>query len=558
MELFKIKGLPVSGLGVVTAILLLIPSVYWILNDNRVWPWDQALYGEITLDIFRAYGQGFVPGMEAMITAVSFKPPALMWVSQPFVFLELLTKRMEPALLFSILVAHGVLLVALYHIAVEAYGDSRGRILALAPVVFLASTPVFIGLSHQFFVEPLQTAIVALSYWLLAVSRRISRIRVLGHFVLLASLSLAVKTTTFLYNGLPLLLIFIYLLKDKREFLGRSYSWKEIGYLAFAMMIFLVTASWYWVNAEAMLEHVRNSALGSVALHYGSDSPFFTKVVFWAKSAVSALFVYPLLMWVFVLVLAAGVWKYFFGKRRQLHRLGNDEVNGHHRYLVPTAAAHVMLVVTVLSLQINEETRFLEPALPAVFIVLAYAMARLHGRLVPALFAMLSLLQWGAVHGQLVGQEFDIRTDFPWAVPLVADRKEYGMLSEVVDVTCKEDSKNRISIIGVEYSWLNHNSANFFSAKKALDSGYKCAYTSLGYAAADIERAVERFRSFMPKYFVSVYPSKMEPPNYLNKLSEPFFYLIKRSPSWEVIKTIGGRLVVFRSRADDTGLGSAE
>lgn len=529
-------------------IAILLPSAYWILHDYRVWPWDQALYGEVTLDIFRTFSEGVVSGIGSMLTSLNFKPPGLVWLAQPFVFLEPLLGRMEPSLLFAVLLSHGILLAALYYISINI--SKNNAVTAISSVVFIASTPIFIGLSHQFFVEPFQSAVVALSYGLLIAAERLPFFRVLSYFIILVSLSVLVKTTTFIYNGLPLFIVFIQLLGNRGSWKKPVLSKIDISYIAVSIVLFSLTMAWYFVNAETMFEHVKNSSLGSVALDYGSEDAFFNKMIFWLKSIGSALFSMPLLLWAFVAVLLIGGGR---GISKKLVAGNWGGTSGESRvsvFLVGSAAAHVFLVLIVLSLQINEETRLLEPILTPVFILVAYSLTQLGSVVVPALFAGLSMLQWGGVHGQVLKMDLGVRSYFPWVVVMDESREKYQMLSEVVDITCSEENKNEYAIIGVEYSWLNHNSAGFFSAKNALNSGYRCKYTSLGYAADDVDLVMERFHSFAPEFFISMQPSAMvRPLNYLNKVSIPVFHLIDKSPLWRRIDSVSPDLVVFKSKA---------
>ena len=34
------------------SVIALIPSLLWALRDRRVWPWDQAWYGEVSVDLW--------------------------------------------------------------------------------------------------------------------------------------------------------------------------------------------------------------------------------------------------------------------------------------------------------------------------------------------------------------------------------------------------------------------------------------------------------------------------------------------------------------------------
>src|SRR4051812_23551785 len=91
-------------------LLLLIPSIVWIGLDQHVWPWDQAWYGEVTIDVWRARHLGMETWLQAMLHAIGAKPPLMTWAGQFFIPLSHLTGDIESALLLlNICLAAGTL-----------------------------------------------------------------------------------------------------------------------------------------------------------------------------------------------------------------------------------------------------------------------------------------------------------------------------------------------------------------------------------------------------------------------------------------------------------------
>jgi len=56
---------------------VLSPSVAWVLEDRRVWPWDQAWYGEVSTDLFYLLTHAPHAWLSAMIGLMPSKPPLL-------------------------------------------------------------------------------------------------------------------------------------------------------------------------------------------------------------------------------------------------------------------------------------------------------------------------------------------------------------------------------------------------------------------------------------------------------------------------------------------------
>src|SRR6266851_1260236 len=63
----------------VVSVLLLLPGVYWVLKDQTVWPYDQAWYAEVSVDLW--YSLTHHPGEWAasMLSAFGTKAPGVAW-----------------------------------------------------------------------------------------------------------------------------------------------------------------------------------------------------------------------------------------------------------------------------------------------------------------------------------------------------------------------------------------------------------------------------------------------------------------------------------------------
>ena len=107
--------------------------------------------------------------LETMADGMYMKPPGIVWIGQFFVPLKAIFGSVEAALLFSIVLTQFVLLILIFRIGEELSPHSRS--VAAAGVVLAAGAQLFVGLTHQFFVEPLQAVAVA---WILLITLRAS------------------------------------------------------------------------------------------------------------------------------------------------------------------------------------------------------------------------------------------------------------------------------------------------------------------------------------------------------------------------------------------------
>src|SRR5215471_4431302 len=100
-----------ASLKYFTIAVALFPSLVWILEDRRIWPWDQAWYGEVSVDLWYWLGHSFRQWSSSMVECLPLKPPGIVWLGQLFVPFSGLFGSTESTLLFSILITQFSLLV---------------------------------------------------------------------------------------------------------------------------------------------------------------------------------------------------------------------------------------------------------------------------------------------------------------------------------------------------------------------------------------------------------------------------------------------------------------
>src|SRR5689334_1064952 len=179
---------------------MVAPALVWASWDHHVWPWDQAQYGEVTLRILGAFGQDLIAGIEAMGTLLDFKAPGLPWLGLPYAMAGRFLDRPELALLGATLTWQLGTLITCWR---SAFLVSGSRLTSLGVTAFIGSMPLFVGLNHQYLVEPLQTFAVSLSFLLALRAKDMSSEAALIALCLVAGLAMAAKASSPIYCGLP-------------------------------------------------------------------------------------------------------------------------------------------------------------------------------------------------------------------------------------------------------------------------------------------------------------------------------------------------------------------
>jgi hypothetical protein len=210
-----------------------------------------------------------------------------------------------------------------------------------------------------------------------------------------------------------------------------------------------------------------------------------------------------------------------------------------------------------MSLQTNDETRFLLPVIPCFALLLGgLAGVARSGRL-PALVALVLVAQFALVTVQSFAGGTPKALRYSRLRP--PEHSAWPpQLRRIAGLTCTAQVGDRFSVVGVDYPWLNSDTLSMFAADRFALAGRRCRYTTLGYATSDAEAAWRRVRDGHPPYYVSVdYGNPANPlPRALadsrayapfNRVNAPVFAHVLRSGHFVFVP--GGRqsgLVVLR------------
>lgn len=505
----------------------LIPSLVWILSDRRVWPWDQAWYGEVSVELWFKFTHHIGSWIPGMLGAFGSKAPGVAFLGQLFVPIGRLFGSIEPALLLSVLTAQAGTLSLIYRIG-KRFSPERFSV-ALAGVAVAAAAPLFVALSHQYVAEPLQLFGVAYFYFLAACSDTMRRETLIGHLLIATSTAMLAKVTSPLYCAFPGFLALATLIgkfRGKRPPSEGCLHWKS-GLFMTGVILSLLCVIWYIRNFHLVLDFVRLASSSEIALQYGSRGTFQKKLITWLNASQTSL-AFPAILAAIGLVLIAAV-----GIFLVRHRGRVSSRTSRLDLLAVASLLHILAVLAVFSMNINEETRYLLPLLPAVATILMWSLTQIRVPAIAMMTAGMLVVQWGFVCSQALGITARNPKLSYWLLPVNRDRQQMDEITAVIQATSQPKDSGRYNISGVEIPWLNANSLAFYSAKAQLKSKHRCYYTSLGYAAQDIESAWTRMNAMNSLYFVSLSEAvSPEKPDFLNQLSIPVLHRIQRDPSF--------------------------
>jgi hypothetical protein len=523
------------------AIVLLAPSVVWIFRDLRVWPWDQAYYAELTLKIHYAMEHGAFAALKAFLTVPDSRAPLLPWLAQATTPLIWLLGSPERALLLTNIAAGAVTLRLVYS-ATRQFGGNLGT--ALVAMLLGAGASDFIAFNHQFLVESVQSMAVVGVACIALRADRFSWLRLAAATMFWVALALLAKTTSVGFV-LPFLLymgIVCAAARGKRQFATAADVWLLLG----ASLLVAVTIVWYAMNWSAVVAHVIEATKGNVALLYGAVRPLSAKLQYWSRELLRALSPFPWLAGLILVVPAVAV---VVAAGRQL---GGDLKN-----LLPAAIDSGLLFALCLvgtivagllaySRAIEEDPRLLAPMVPLVVLLFSWSLTALQYRWLTACAAVPLVFNWAATHAIAQGL-----ISFPPALGyLQAPRTEPASIERMTRAVregCDPRHPDRLNIIGAELQDFSAVSAWFYAEKLYPRLGYRCNYTSLGYAQSDVSLAIKRIYDINPDFIVTLPRDELHDDPF-NHLSRPIAEWLATDRDFERVSREGDTVVVYRRR----------
>jgi hypothetical protein len=440
-----------------------------------VWSWDPAFYATGAVDLWFRLAHRPSAWFEAMRSVLWVKAPGIAWFGQLFVPLGRWLGTVERGLLASVLLAQLGTLVLLYRV---------GRRMAplwpwpaVAGVVFAASSPLFVSLSHHFLTEALQAFAIASVWWVAAESPSTPPHRTLLRLVVAASLGLVAKVSTPAFVVVPASLAAYRAVRGllrtaPRPVLGAP----DAGWAVVAAGTVGLCAAWYARNGRQAYAFAAWASSGDVALEFGHKDTVIRKLAHWLD-ALQRAFVLEPAGWLLLLAALLAIWIAF---RRHWRGEGRQDPPA-ARALLGASLAQIVLVLAVLSVTINEETRYLLALAPSLAVLVIGLASALRTRVLAAGLVLAFVGQWAIVHGRHLAPPTAGST-FYWGGSPVADAPRMKELALVVDRACTPRWAGRVLMTGVNFDWLNLHTLAFYSTKAQLRTGFRCYFEYLGHA----------------------------------------------------------------------------
>jgi hypothetical protein len=528
-------------------LITVFPNIIWIFLDKSVFPWDQAWYGQVSVELFYHLTHSPIDWVREMISAFGAKAPGIAWVGQFFVPIGQLINSVDIGLLLSILVTQSITLFIVYHIILRL---TDSRLISIICCLFVSSSPLSIGLTHQYFVEPLQTLGIAWIILIMVSAPQWESNKIILHLASAISLAMLAKVSSPLYFFSPVLVIshcaYSNRNANKRLIGVKTRNWLskiKIEFLPIATFL-LVTGAllWYGKNLQSILLFALNSSSGETSLYYGEKGDFFNKIHYWLL-ATQKNFLSPISL-TFILSLTFYIFSVKILKIKgnlKLLRLNYFDI------CVMACFLEIISILAILSLNVNQENRYLLPILPHLAIIMSWILKKVNQNAILVFIGSLFTLQLLVFQSQALGITGLSPNLSPWLYSINTNDDNKQLLTEVIHTTCNTKEQGKYNIIGLELPQFNANSASYFSAQQLLTQSFHCYYTSLGYAEKNPEKAWKKLLDMNINYFVTLKQSSQpKSVDFLNKVSSSILDKVKNSTKFKLQSSVNNQLILYK------------
>ena len=517
-----------------------VPVLILIVIDRRVWPWDEAFYGEYSVWLLRTLVHSPSHWPAALMASLGDRAPAISWVGEFFVPLGYAFPNVQTGLLLCILLTQLTSVLLLYWTIRKASGSI---LTALITSGIASSGSLFVGLTYHYFVEPLQLLCVVSLLALAVYHRRFSRTILATLTIAAFVFGLLVKTSTPAFQA-PLLLYLVYLCFHKQPPALTPHglcSGKAFHYLTIFVtaLIVLATFAWYFLNFRGTLQHVMQAASGDLAIYYGSKANLTVKLSFWMLQLQKSFLYLPVLG-----ALLIAVPKALLTRWQGRGRLTQFD------FLAILSLVWLAVLIFLFSRNINEETRYLLALLPYVGTIIGWIVFHCKSPILLLLLAAMTSVQFIAVNAQ----SFAFIAPRPglngWLQPYVSDptalQDSLFCVDKTADVTVQLPG-----IVGVELPEFNEVGLSFYAVIKghSLEPG-TWFYNGFDWTQADPSIAWQRVRQINARYFIYRKHDKSLDLGPINHLATAELQKVRQDPQFRFRADKSNQRVLVYERTD--------
>jgi hypothetical protein len=491
-------------------VLLWTPSLIWVLRDAQIWPWDQAFYADSALNLLHSFLSGNThQWLNDVLNTTPSKPPLLVWLEQiPLIFLPLVHSAEKCLLIFQLAICMSCIYVGTRILQKVGLTTTTCYFWALG----LSGNLLFIGLSHQNFVEPLQllSLLLTINNYLSLKKQIISFPVGLLRFLYFSAFAATTKTTTPVLISPFICLSLFHLFRSYKNQANIKNS-RQLSKIGFSVEFVIATTfvgmstAWYERNINHVIEHLKFSVQPDPI--YATGFSGWSKISYWASIILgnSQLLVFSLATLI-VLIVAQMIFCMNSSKE-----FGYNATNSKLELELALAVTALIGFITAVYAD-NGEARFLLVGVGAFALLNSVIFSRVQSKTVRIL--LITFLALGALLNQTntLSPRAD-RTGVAWNVAYRADRTDIETARSILRRTCMDDGLGHAAMLGVDLKSVNPNSWNFLNHQLAFEkkTSYYCNIFGINYASKSVKDEKLKIIDSEPQYFITLKDNLLKP-----------------------------------------------
>jgi 4-amino-4-deoxy-L-arabinose transferase-like glycosyltransferase len=358
--------------AVALALLAAAGNAIWVLVDNSTPSWDQSSYMNVAI-AFRDALQNGGPG--DLLPAIRDTDPARgpLFSSAILPFLLIFGDAARSGMLVNIVLAP-VLYLAAGQIAWIVFRSGVARLLA---ILFVATMPILVGLYHNILQDFLLVTVATVAVLLLLLSEGFNRRHYCVGLGVAMGLGTLTKVTFPAFMLGPVVVVLAQIaysqLSARRQEEPRADLREAAINAGLAILVYAaIIAPWYVTNFQETVDYVRSTTSGPLSEGAGPEQPLTFHNIASFTTGMMNLSV----SWVIGLAFLVALVLDFSSLRRLFRPAARVGPLFRLAFLAAWAIVPYLLIVTAH----NQDVRLMAPAMPAMAVLTAGAVAAIPGR----------------------------------------------------------------------------------------------------------------------------------------------------------------------------------
>ena len=358
--------------AVALALIAAAANAIWIFLDNSTPSYDQSSYMNVAM-AFRDALQNGGPGdlFQAIRDTDPARGPLFSILILPFVLV--FGDDSRSGVLPNIVLAP-ILYLAAGQIAWIIFRNGTARLLAIA---FVATTPLLVGLHHEILQDYLLVTLTTVSVLLLLLGERFQKRRFCVGLGVAMGLGTLTKVTFPIFMVGPLVVVLAWVAYEqvsarRAASPGPDLRAATINLGLAALVYAAIIAPWYITNLQPTLDYIESTTTGPASEGAAPANPR----TFHAVASFTTGFINDQLSWILGLAFLASL----AFNLPALRRLFRPVVRAEPLLRLAVVAAWATIPYLIVATAHNQDYRLMAPALPAMAVIVAGAVAAIPAR----------------------------------------------------------------------------------------------------------------------------------------------------------------------------------